>query len=267
MPRPTIDLIIPVEKLSTQLDTSVALIQANTTNFNLHVLEDASVNVGECRQTAMENQSYGDIMVFLDYDSEISDPDWLDVMYDKLVAHPDAGAIYGREVWGTRENDTRIHELADEVTCEVHQGPAACMMIDRSRFTPSIKWDTTMGLKNGWLGGDLEDVDFVWKLRAAELKMYEAATWFRHTGGKTTFELYHESDRRKTIHIMKHLIAHKYTVHPTCTDFFAELNYVEADSNDDTMLKAGKTLKHCYRDLLVRHGLDSMPAVIEWGLV
>ena len=83
--RPIIEIVIPVEKLSNQLDRSIILLDKYTTNYSLNIDLDSSINVAEARDKIMRN-SKSRYLCFLDYDTEMYDPQWLDLMYKALVS-------------------------------------------------------------------------------------------------------------------------------------------------------------------------------------
>jgi hypothetical protein len=144
------------------------------------------------------------------------------------------------------------------------------MLIDKERLTPYHHWDQNIGLRNGWLGGDFEEVDFVYRLMQTGLKSLRATnTIFHHTGGKTSFRAWGGKDRCVCICTMRTLLGYKYSRESSALDedYFKGLKYVKADPNDDCMLAPGYTLRDCYRDVITRAGLSKHPQFTMVGLV
>ena len=133
MTRPEIDLVIPVQADSEQLARSVALLEKHTENFRLHVVREPDLNVSEARQKALDEIVKSRFVCFLDDDSEMLHPGWLDAMCATMLRRPDAGAVFGRWLSGTdihaaidahgiHGHDFRIHALSQD---EAHRALAA----------------------------------------------------------------------------------------------------------------------------------------------
>jgi hypothetical protein len=263
--RPEIDIVIPFQRHSAQLDASLSLLEENTENYRLNLVEEPSLNVSEARQQAMDSVVRNRFVCFLDDDSEMIQSGWLEHLYEAMVSNDDAGAIFGGEWWGTEER-TQIVPVDDDE--EIGFGPAACMLLDRERLPEPIRWDTHIGLRNGWLGGDFEEVDYCYRLRNAGFRLLRATkSLFHHTGGRTTRDDFARTDRCRGIHVMRMLLRYKYLKAPEDEDWFKGPQYVPASPRNDCMLASGRTLRECYADVIRRNGLSYVRAFHRMGLV
>jgi len=216
----------------------------------------------------MRDERLGDRICFLDYDSEMCHDGWLDAMVECLEEHDDAGAVFAGEWWGT-EARTRIVPIEGDRLVEPGNGtPAACMLIDRTRLDRGYHlWDEYIGLRNGWLGGDFEEVDFCHRLQATGLQLYTATkALFHHTGGKTTYADFCHKDRHVSTKVMRMLLSYKYACAPKDEDYFKRMKYVKADPNDDDMLAAGSSFRDAYRDVLISTGLKDHGSLKRMGI-
>jgi len=287
MARPEIEIVIPVQRESAQLDLCLRLLVEHTRNFKLSVVEEPGLNVSEARQMALDEIVTRDLVCFLDDDSEMIMDGWLDMMHRVLFEQKDAGAVFCGEWWGT-DDPPAINPTADapahnhlyrlfnaavfpggcEPFVEVEKGPAACMLIDRRRIPPGLRWNADIGLRSGWLGGDFEEVEYCQRLRVAGLRLYRATrTLFHHTGGKRTMKDFVFTDRFKTVNIMQLLLRYRAEKAPEDEDWFKGLQYVKARDDDDLMLEPGQSLRTCYRDVVCRNGLQYVRAFNKMGLV
>ena len=269
MTRPDIDIVVPVQGDSAQLERTLDLLHRHTRGFRLHVVKEPGLNVSEAREKAMREVVKGDLVCFIDDDSEMIMDGWLDEMHRVMAANPEAGAVFAGEVWGTETKPIGDPGLLPVDAVEVEYGPAACMLLDRRRLPPGLVWDANIGLRSGWLGGDFEEVDYCLKLsRLHGLRLLRAPrAVFRHTGGKTTLREFMRTDRYKTVTAMKLLLDYKYAKAPHDGDWFKGLRYVKACGQDDCMLGPGATLRDCYRDVILRNGLAYVRNFRHWGLV
>jgi len=262
-----IDLVIPVHKDCQQLETTLALLDQykNDTEYNLVLVRDGT-NVSEARQSVMNGKG---LVCFLDYDSEMCMDHWLDNMVETMGAHQDAGAVFAGEHWGT-ESTPEIVPVEGDYTLEPGNGtPAACMLLDRDRLKKDYHiWDKYIGLRNGWLGGDFEEVDFCYRLKHTGLELYTCTrSLFHHTGGKGTYSDFSKTDRRISTIVMRVLLGYKYACAPLDEDYFKEMKYVKADVNDDDMLAAESSFRDAYRDVLVSAGLAGHNIARRLGLI
>lgn len=272
--RPEIEIVIPVQRETQQLEETLIRLYQYTVNFKLTVLIEPDLNVSEARQKAMDEVVTNDLVCFMDDDSEMCMPRWLDMMYRVLIEQKDAGAVFGGEWWGT-DNPPEIYTGMDkslnnqfEPFMEIEKGPAACMLIDRRRITADVKWNYDIGLCSGWLGGDFEEVEYCQRLRARGLKLYRATrSLFHHTGGKKTQKDFIFTDRFKTVNIMKMLLDYRQVKAPEDDDWFKGIEYVKARDDDDCFLAPGQSLRTAYRQVIKRNGLSYIKSFHKWGLV
>jgi len=253
-----IDIVIPVETHSDQLDRTVTSIEKYTKeDHNLIIIEEPSLNVAEARQVAMDMTSNNNLICFLDYDSEMIHHGWLSEMVNSINNNKDAGAVFGVEIFGDEmEEKFPKGRGAGKIDIEINKGPAACMLMARDRIPGNVKWDSNIGLRNGWLGGDFEEVDYEYRLKREGLKMILCRkAYFHHTGGKTTWSNFMKTDRARTVGVMRELINRKYALAPDDDDFFKGLKYARAHSNNDCMLAPGESLRECYKEVIRRNGM------------
>jgi len=263
MDRPEIELVIPIQYETPKLEKTVKLLEQNTKNYKLTIVKAPDLNVSEARASVMKHDS--DLICFLDDDSELITPDWLDKMYDVLQVNHNAAVVFGNEWWdeepcpkvtGQKIISPRGYPI--EPMKEVPYGPAACMLIDKTKLKPEVQWDKYIGLRSGWLGGDMEEVDYCFKINQLTCSTLVVAlnAVFHHTGGKGTFKNFWSTDRSKSAHLMKHLIQRKYgTMHTNDNEFFKSLKYIKARDDNDLYVASGQKLKDAYYDLLKEHGM------------
>jgi len=282
--RPVIEVVIPVQRWTAQLDTAVAALEAHTDRFLLSVVEEPDLNVSEARQKALEEIVTHDLVCFLDDDSEMIQSGWLDALYRVMEEQEDAGAVFAGEWWGTDDRPTmkdggggkpaidhkrRVWTGQGEPFTEVDYGPAACMLLDRRRLPAGLSWDSSIGLRSGWLGGDFEEVDYCYRLSKLHgLRLYRATrTLFHHTGGKLTHRDFVHTDRFRTANVMKLLLNYKYAKAPYDEDWFRGLKYVPARDDDDCLLAPGHSLREAYYSVIKRNGLGHVRSLRRMGLV
>jgi len=260
MHRPLIDIIIPIQSETHKLVSCVASLEKHTTNYRLHVYEDPSLNVSEARQAAMNLSCVGDLVCFLDDDVILMQDSWLDNLYAKML---EAGATvaYGEEHWNGKHIINEYEEIS-----QVSFGPAACMLIDKTKIPAGVDWDKYIGLRSGWLGGDFEEVDFAYQLLAKGAKLIGTNTSVFHHMDKPKMLDFMKTDRHKTCRIMHFLIKIKNDIlfEP---EFFRHLAYVQASSHNDLMLKPGQSLKKCFHQVLLDNNISHYPAFKNWNLV
>jgi len=253
-----IHIVIPIDKWTFQLARTIDKLSTlhNDIDTQLHIMERPDLNVAECRQLAMS--SFGRYVCFLDYDSEMIHDHWLDYMWELLNSANDVKAVFGTELWGTEyRRPQRPNGWALDITTEVLT-PAACMLVDTD-LSDCIFWDQNIGLRNGWLGGDFEEVDFCFKLQWAKYKiLYCAKTSFHHTGGKSSFAAFQRTDRAKSVNIMGMLLMEKYHTDPDNNDFFKGLTYLKADPLNDNMLATGCDIRKCYSKVIQRNNIKGI---------
>ena len=262
--RDAIDIVIPAQAGSAELDSAVADLAAHTSGYNLHVCIDPNVNVSECRQAAMDSLT-GRYICFMDYDSHQINDGWLDEMFRVIQTAPDAAIVYSGEHWGTEELPAIVTPDPTAPWGKINYGPAACMLIDKTRIG-SVKWCNALGLANGWLGGDFEEVDYAAKVRATGMNLYRATnTMFDHRGGKTTMMDFARTDRFHVIRIIEAILKQCDTSDPAWWD---KLRRVQAAPDDDCMFAPSvvNPLRAIFHDLFVGHGISS-PQLRRDGIV
>lgn len=264
-----IDIVIPVRDETEQLNITLESIESftNMTPFNVHIIKDNTVNVSEARQRALEDDTLGDYILYMDDDAEIIHDYWLDYMLEVLQANEKCAVVFAGEWWGTMD---RVPIIPVKNNVIVPYGPAACMLIDRRKLTPFMSWDLNIGLKNTWLGGDFEEVDFCYRVQQEGFTCMRATkSLFHHTGGKTTLAEFTRTDRYKTVQIMRYLLELKYHSPTTAVDddYFKGLRYVKARDDNMDMLAAGQSLRHCYSHVVARNGLQNRRFIRRAGLI
>jgi glycosyltransferase involved in cell wall biosynthesis len=258
-----IDIVIPVEAWSSQLDRTIECLERHTTNYMLHVEVAPDLNVAEARQKAMDNLS-GRYLCFLDYDSEMIEDDWLGRLFARLESsEPHIAGIFPGEWWGEDEQKDCMHV---KTFSEIDYGPAACMLLDRERIPAGIKWNGDIGLRNGYLGGDMEELHYCVQFRKHGMRfLKDPSILFHHTGGRTTMAAFTKSDRCRTVHTMIELVNVWLNTAPDDADWFRGLRYVRAESGDHNRFAPGGTVQLCYGELVKRHGLYDMGAFQGWA--
>lgn len=252
-----LDIVIPVQRETKLLEQCIKAIEANTTNYRLHVIKEPNLNVAEARQLALDTIQ-GDFICFLDDDSVVKQ-NWLGPLQEALARDPDAVVAFGTEMWcGKPVNNYNGIAVVDK-------GPAACMLIDRRRM-PNIRWNKYIGLRSGWLGGDFEEVEFVDQLLPfGKHCVGVQASEFDHVD-RPPMAVFATTDRAKTCWIMQFLIKCKKDLCPTNEDFFRKLKYVKADPDNDRMLAPGVTLRDAFHEVFKDHNMLHYPCVKRWGL-
>lgn len=269
-----IDIVMPIQRQTEQFERTLSTLEqfSNVVDTRLRVIERADFNVSEARQLALDDPSYSRYICYIDDDSEMVMDGWLDNMFEILQSDESIGAVFGGEWWG---EEARPQEIIIPGGRDVKPGcefgtPAACMLIDKERLTDYHHWDFNIGLRNGWLGGDFEEVDFAYRLLQTGLKLKQATnTVFHHTGGKKKYRDWTSKDRAVCTCTMTTLLMYKYRFGKAAEeeDFFKGLNYVKADPNDDCMLAPGYSFRECYRDVITNAGLAKHPQFVRAGLV
>lgn len=263
--RDDIDIVIPTQRESAELDQTVADLAAHTAGYCLSVRVEPSLNVSECRQAAMD-AACGRYLCFMDDDAHQLSDGWLDEMLAVLQAAPNAAVVYAGEHWGS---DTAPAIVVPDAACpweQVDYGPAACMLIDRDKVPAGVKWCAPLGLSNGWLGGDFEEVDYAKRIREAGGKLYRARrTLFDHRGGKSTMLAFSGTDRFQVIRVINALLKGWDTSAPGWWD---NLHRVAADPNDDCAFSPSvvNPLRSIFNELLVDHGI-APPGMRDMGIV
>lgn len=260
----TVDLVIPIQRPTKQLEITLASIEArkNLTPYRIRILEKPDWNLSEVRQFTLEEPSFGPLICWLDDDSEMVLDHWLDEMMFVLTSNPTAGIVTPGEQWGTEPAPTILNYLEHRSIGAVmpHGASAACMLVDKRRLDKRHYWDKYIGLRSGWLGGDFEELDFCNKVLYSGLEIFRATgTYFHHTGGKTTIEAYTREDRSRCVRTMHKLLMIKYSLAPHDDEWFKHIKYVKADDNNDCKLAPGYTVRECYIDVIKANKIEHLP--------
>ena len=259
------DIVIPVQAKTRQLDKTLDLLAQHAAGHKVWIVEEPRLNVSDARQKALDELPLGNRVCFMDDDSETLHDGWLEAMENTMDEHPDAGAVFGGEWWGTEPQPEIVPVPGDTV---IEYGPAACMLLDKRRLPPGLKWDPRIGLRSGWLGGDFEEVDYCYRLRSAGLNLYRCTrSLFHHVGGKTTHIDFQKTDRARCIQVMNLLIRTKYQRAPDDEDWFKGLEYLAADPNNDCNFANDGSVRRCYAKVVRRNGLRGHPEMIRLGLL
>lgn len=261
-----ITIALPIEQHSRQLDITLQKLQLTKAPYQLDIELDSTINVAEARQKLMD-RCKTQYICFIDFDTEIIEADWLEKCL-QTMQRTGAWAVFPHEIWGTsglivgRKYDPQPMDQ----DYPIQFGPAACMLVDVMKCQ-QLKWDTRIGLRNGWLGGDVEEVDYCRRIYKAGGVIYRChGTAFHHTGGKTDMNKYCGTDRGKTAAIMLQLLDYKYRLCPDNEDFFKALQYIKAKDTNDLMAETGH-LRECYHDVIVANGLTKDAGFRQRGLV
>lgn len=260
-----IGIVIPVQKETELLEGCIKSIEKYTDNYDLHILKDASINVSQARQQAMEkyNNRY---LCFLDDDSRLIHDNWLPRMVEAIGKDPNTVVAFAEEIWG--DEDVVQNYTGTQF---VEYGPAACMLIDTERIPKETRikmhWNPDIGLRTGWLGGDFEEVEFTYRLclEGKNCVGVEGARF--HHIDRPSMEIFRKTDRAKTCTFMRQLIGIWRRKCPWKDDFFRKLEYAKANKNDDRMLAPGKTLKDCFWGVIKDNNLAHYPMWKKWGLL
>jgi len=249
----TTEIVIPVECESAELSDVLATIEQTAPGVPLRVLIRPDLNVSECRQLAMDTTT-AERVCFLDYDSHMIVPGWLEEM-TAVADESGAGVVFAEERWGS-EDGVIMHDPSNKRIVDVLYGPAACMLLDMKQVK-SARWNADIGLRNGWLGPDMEEVEYTTRCLSSGLKVVRAQhTWFHHRGGRTTMADFARTDRCAVIRLMRHLLDRRWKNAPGDPDWFKGLGAVRAD---DTGLNfapgVDNPLGRIFGPVLARHGM------------
>ena len=264
--RPDIDIVIPVQAENAELEQVVQAIQHYTTGYRLSIEQEPTLNVSECRQAAMDRLD-GRFLCFMDGDAHHLQAGWLDEMHRVLTTAPDATVVFAGEQWGTDPAPEMCDPAPEKPWQAVPYGPAACMLIDRERLPAGVQWNAKLGLANGWLGGDFEEVEYCRQITAQGGKLYRATrTLFHHQGGRKTMKDFCTTDRFRVIRIIEALLNSVDTRAPGWWD---NLQRVPAAPDDDLSFHPAVTnpLRTIFRNLLLGHGYTNVPIFRRWGIL
>jgi hypothetical protein len=264
-----IDIVIPTERDTAELREVCEAIAKHTTGYRLHLLFRPDLNVSECRQLAMDSIP-GRYILFMDSDAHHISPDWLPGMMDTIKRAPQAVVCYAGERWGTEAPPPIRSPDSNAPWVQVPYGPAACMLIDRDRLPAGVAWNEKLGLANGWLGGDFEEVDYAIQIASRGGKLYRATnTLFEHRGGRTTHASFAATDRCKVIGVIKGLLRYQEAKGIPSDVFWSRLHRVSASPHDDLSFDPSVTspLRTIFREVVESNGLSYAPVFQRLGII
>jgi hypothetical protein len=267
--RDTIDIVIPTERESRELEEVVKAIETHTANYRLHLILRPDLNVAEARQFAMDTIP-GRFICFMDSDAHHIQDTWLDEMHHVITHAPDAAAVYCGERWGIEPPPRIISPIPAQPWQLVDKGPAACMIIDRSKVPEDVKWNTSLGLANGWLGGDYEEVEYARQLMSAGLKLYRATnTIFHHRGGRTTHAAFQATDRCQVINVIINLLQYQSAKQIPSEHFWRYLKRIPCATDDDLNFHPSivSPLRTIFRDVVLSNNLSYADVFRRLGII
>jgi glycosyltransferase involved in cell wall biosynthesis len=260
MSRPTVDIVIPVQAETSLLDGCVAALDRHTDDYRLHIIKAPGLNVSEARQAAMDSLTGARYICYLDDDSRVTQG-WLDPMVAAVDGNTRCAVAFAEEDWGEHGVLQRYHGVQP---CEY--GPAACMLVDTSKIPDDVRWNTSIGLRTGWLGGDFEEVEYAHQLKYHGLHLVGVSgSRFVHID-RPSLEEFRKTDRAKTCMIMQALIRHWSRACPENREFFRRMEYVPASKHNDRMLAPGATLKQAFGGIVRDNHMQHFPMFQRWGI-
>ncbi len=267
--RDIVDIVIPAECESRELEAVARAISAHTAGYRLHLILRPDLNVSEARQLAMDTIP-GRLICFMDSDAHHVMDGWLDEMVRVIDAAPDAAAVYCGERWGDEPSPRIVSPDPSRPWRQIEQGPAACMLIDRSKIPPAVRWNVSLGLANGWLGGDFEEVEYARQLSAAGLRLYRATnTVFHHRGGRTTHAAFQATDRCQVINAILNLLSYQAAKQIPSQEFWRHLRRIPCAPGDDLSFHPSvvSPLRHIFRDVVISNHLSYAEVFRHLGII
>ena len=162
-------IIIPCVRRSRFLEkTTLPAIAAHTPgSVPVVIAHEPDLNVSECRQKWMDIAETR-YVYFMDVDSLIEQNEWLEVLLD-IMDEYQAGAVTVAEHWdGIRFRKAKPFKRKNETIEERRTAGAGCLY-DRN---VGAWWDTFLGETYGYIGRELEDVDFARCIHSLGYKTY-----------------------------------------------------------------------------------------------
>lgn len=156
-------IIIPCVRRSRFLTkTTLPAIAAHTSSdVPVVIAHEPDLNVSECRQKWM-NLVETRYVYFMDVDSVIEQDEWLEILLDIMDEHQ-AGAVTATEHWNGMDMQTGKPFKEKGVVGDVGRVIGAGVLYDK---TANAHWDPWLGETYGYIGRELEDVDFGQCIRA-----------------------------------------------------------------------------------------------------
>jgi hypothetical protein len=238
-------IIIPCVRRSRFLETqTLPAIAAHTpASVPVVVACEPDLNVSQCRQKHMDAAETR-YVYFMDVDSIILQDDWLSILLDIMDEHQ-AGAVTATEHWNGNDMMTGKPFTARGIVVDVGRAIGAGFLYDRKA---GAYWDPWLGETYGYIGRELEDVDFAQCVRAQGRKCYKTdLVTFNHAWHEKSDW---ESDEFALWDYVGYLIKFKWRLpageerdrffrllHPLATSAFEKNHNVENVSKDQ-MIRA-----------------------------
>lgn len=154
-------IIIPCVRRSRFLEkTTLPAIAAHTSDkVPVVIAHEPNLNVSECRQKWMDIAETR-YVYFMDVDSVIEQDEWLEILLD-IMSEYQAGSVTSQEHWSGRHLCTGEPIKCKDVVGEGRRFAGAGTLYDRN---VGAKWDVFLGETYGYIGREMEDVDFAYSI-------------------------------------------------------------------------------------------------------
>ncbi len=162
-------IIIPCVRRSRFLEkTTLPAIAAHTpADVPVVIAHEPDLNVSECRQKWMDIAETR-YVYFMDVDSVIEQDEWLPILLD-IMDEYQAGAVTAAEHWNGMHITCEKAFKSLGVTSDGTRTAGAGCLYDRN---VGAKWDPFLGETYGYIGRELEDVDFAYSIYERGHKCY-----------------------------------------------------------------------------------------------
>jgi glycosyltransferase involved in cell wall biosynthesis len=253
-----VTIIIPCVRLSRFLEkVTLPAIAAHTPgNVRMVIAHEPDLNVSECRQKWMELAETR-YVYFMDVDSVIDEDEWLEKLMDLMEEHQ-AGAVTPQEHWGGKAvGGEEPFERTGYFGTIRRTAGAGCLYDTRV----GAWWDPNLGETYGYIGRELEDVDFALCIRSLGFMTYGTdIVSFCHDWHDENFK---KSDERAMWEVVGLLIEAKWTLPPgrDRDSFFRLIHPLQSrgfEKNHDIVNYArGRAAEHIYGDIVEYWGGDA----------
>lgn len=161
-------IIIPCVRRSRFLEkTTLPAIAAHTpSSVPVVIAHEPALNVSECRQKWMDLAETR-YVYFMDVDSVIEQDEWLEILLDIMNEHQ-AGAVTAAEHWNGKDFRGEPFKAQGIISDGNRTAGAGCLYDTKV----GAKWDPFLGETYGYIGRELEDVDFGWSICNRGYKCY-----------------------------------------------------------------------------------------------
>ncbi len=162
-------IIIPCVRRSRFLEkTTLPAIAAHTqSSVPVVIAHEPNLNVSECRQKWMDLTETR-YVYFMDVDSVIEQDEWLEILLD-IMGEYQAGAVTATEHWNGQNIRCDGAFERQGVVGDGHRTAGAGCLYDRN---VGAMWDCFLGETYGYIGRELEDVDFAYSVYDQGYKCY-----------------------------------------------------------------------------------------------